>query len=112
MKRNSLSLWTLAAALLFSLDAGAEPISPIAQTRFQAASLEIDAGDTVTEHLCPSGYLVSVTVHNGTANIPIAFVDRHHTTAPMGKWLPNAAGFRLRTASLFTASVQMICSMP
>jgi hypothetical protein len=103
----------LAAALLSAQLASAQATTSAAPPlRSQAATLEVDGGDTTTEHLCPTGYLISVSAHNGNANIPVVFVDRRHNAVPTGKWLPDAAGFRLQAASLFSVSVQMICSAP
>jgi hypothetical protein len=111
MNRRSLPLLVLLGASLLPQLASAQPVSATTPPfRYQAATLEIDAGDTTAEHLCPAGYLTSVRAHNGSENIPVVFVDRHHNTAPTGKWLQNAAGFKLRTASLGAVTVEMICS--
>jgi hypothetical protein len=113
MNNYSLLFLVVAGALLSAQLASAQATTSAAPPfRSQAATLEVDGGDTATEHLCPTGYLISVSAHNGDENIPVVFVDRHHKAAPTGKWLPNAAGFRLRVATLFSVSVQMICSAP
>jgi hypothetical protein len=112
---NTPSLWllVLSGSLLAGHAVWAQPVSPTTPPfRSQAATFEIDAGDTVADHLCPTGYLVSVSAHNGNANIPVVFVDRRHNGAAAGKWLQNAAGFRLQTASFGAVSVQMVCSAP